>query len=152
MELIDLANSFIILNDLTQMVDCLTPIPECYSHSHAHLDLFISSDASICSAVAFPPLENSGMLWSHFPFTFLQTQKGCPFLSHNLLLSLCWLDGLHDRLRDVPLEDILNSVLLVLVLNFGKRSRLELMYISLMVNIRSSLIHLHGFQLLVLLP
>ena len=30
--------------------------------------------------------------------------------------------------------------------------RLELMYISLIENIRSSLTHLHGFQLLVLLP
>ena len=28
------------------------------SHSHALLDLFLSSDASICSAMAFPPLGN----------------------------------------------------------------------------------------------
>ena len=28
------------------------------SHSHALLDLFLSSDASICSATAFPPLGN----------------------------------------------------------------------------------------------
>ena len=37
-------------------------------------------------------------------------------------------------------------------LNFVNGFRLELMYISLIENIRSSLIHLHGFQLLVLLP
>ena len=38
----------------------LTPtrIPDCDSHSPALLDLFLSSDASICSAMAFPPLEN----------------------------------------------------------------------------------------------
>ena len=46
----------------------------------------------------------------------------------------------------------LNSVLLLLLVNFVSRFRLELMYISLIVSIRSSLIHLHGFQLLVLLP
>ena len=37
-------------------------------------------------------------------------------------------------------------------MNFVSRFRLELMYISLTVSIRSSLTHLHGFQLLVLLP
>ena len=31
----------------------------CDSHSPALLDLFISSDASICPAMAFSPLENS---------------------------------------------------------------------------------------------
>ena len=31
----------------------------CNSHSLAVLDLFISSDASICSAMVFPPLGNS---------------------------------------------------------------------------------------------
>ena len=34
-------------------------IPDCHSHSPALLDLFISSDASICSTMAFHPLENS---------------------------------------------------------------------------------------------
>ena len=33
-------------------------IPDCDSHSPALLDLFINSDASICSTVAFPPLGN----------------------------------------------------------------------------------------------
>ena len=41
------------------MVNFLTRIPDCDSHSPALLDLFISSDASICSTMAFPPLENS---------------------------------------------------------------------------------------------
>ena len=45
----------------------------------------------------------------------------------------------------------LNTVVLLLLVNFVIRFRLELMYISLVVNIRSNLIHLHGFQLLVLL-
>ena len=41
------------------MVNFPTRIPDCDSHSPALLDLFISSDASICSAMAFPPLGNS---------------------------------------------------------------------------------------------
>ena len=57
-ELIDLVNS-VISNDLTQMVNFLTWIPDCDSHSPALLDFFLSSDTSICSTMAFPPLENS---------------------------------------------------------------------------------------------
>ena len=45
----------------------------------------------------------------------------------------------------------LNSVLLLLV-NFVSGFTLKLMYISLIVTIRSSLTHLHGFQLFVQLP
>ena len=55
----ELCYNFSISNDLTQMVNFPTRIPDCHSHSHALLDLFISSDASICSTMAFPPLGNS---------------------------------------------------------------------------------------------
>ena len=41
------------------MVNFPTWIPDCDSHSTALLDLFLSSDASICSTMAFPPLKNS---------------------------------------------------------------------------------------------
>ena len=51
--------SFSISNDLTQMVNFPTRIPDCDSHSPALLDLFLSSDTSICSTMAFPPLGNS---------------------------------------------------------------------------------------------
>ena len=57
-ELIDLVNSVIISNDLTQMVNFPTWIPDCDSHSPALLDFFLSSDASICSTMAFLPLGN----------------------------------------------------------------------------------------------
>ena len=46
----------------------------------------------------------------------------------------------------------LSLVLLLLLANFVSWLRLELMYISLIIRIRSSLTYLHGFQLLVLLP
>ena len=54
-ELIDLVNS----DDLTQMVNFPTRISDCDSHSPALLDFFLSSGASICSTMAFPPLVNS---------------------------------------------------------------------------------------------
>ena len=41
------------------MVNFHTWIPNCDSHSPAVLDLFISSDSSICSARTFSPLGNS---------------------------------------------------------------------------------------------
>ena len=58
-ELINLVNSAIMfcLKYLTQMIN--HSYPDCDSHSLALLDLFLSSDASICSTVAFPPLGNS---------------------------------------------------------------------------------------------
>ena len=45
----------------------------------------------------------------------------------------------------------LNSVLLLLM-TFVSGFRLELMYISHIISIKSNFTHLHGFQLLVLLP
>ena len=41
------------------MVNFPTRIPDCDFHSPALLDLFLSSDTSICSTVAFPPFGNS---------------------------------------------------------------------------------------------
>ena len=55
-----LCYDFSISNKLTQMVNFPTRIPDCGSHSSAFLDLFISSKASICSTIAFPPLGNFG--------------------------------------------------------------------------------------------
>ena len=46
------------------MVNFPTWIPDCDSHSPALLVLFISSDISISSTMAFPPLRNSDVLVS----------------------------------------------------------------------------------------
>ena len=56
---VELCHNFSISNDLPQMVNFPTRIPDCDSNSPALLDLFISSDASISSTMAFPPLRNS---------------------------------------------------------------------------------------------
>ena len=55
----ELCYNFSISNNLTQIVNFPTRIPDCDSHSTALLNLFISFDASICSIMAFPPLGNS---------------------------------------------------------------------------------------------
>ena len=55
----ELCYNFSVSNDLPHMVNFPTRILDCDSHSPALLDLFLSSDASICSALAFPPLGNS---------------------------------------------------------------------------------------------
>ena len=55
----ELCYNFSISNELTQVLNFPTRIPDYDSHSSALLDLFISSDASICSTMAFPPLGNS---------------------------------------------------------------------------------------------
>ena len=52
----ELCYIFSISNDLTQMLNFPTWIPDCDSHSPALLELFLSSDISICSTMAFPQL------------------------------------------------------------------------------------------------
>ena len=51
----ELCYKFSSSNDLTQMVNFPTRIPDCDSHSSTVLDLFISSDASIFSTMTSPP-------------------------------------------------------------------------------------------------
>ena len=74
-------NSVIIIsNDLTQMVNFLTRISDCNSHSPALLDLFLFSDSSICSTRAFPPLENSDHVAVSVSIYFpSNSQRDAPF-------------------------------------------------------------------------
>ena len=109
-ELIDLVNSaivFFFLNELTQMVNFPTRIPDCDSHSPALLDLFLSSDASICSTMDFSPLENSDHVVVSVSINFpLNSKQDAPFHRVAYDYSRTDWDGLRDDLRDVPLEDI----------------------------------------------
>ena len=131
--------------DLTQIVNFPTRIPDCDSHSPALLDFFLSSDTSICSTMAFPPLGNSDHVVVSVSIDFpINSKQDTPFHHVAYDYSCADWDGLCDHLRDVPWENIFKLG----VSGF----RLELMYISLIVNIRSNLTHLHGFQQLVLLP
>ena len=87
---------------------------------------------------------------SQFPLTFRQTQIGVVrFIPYDC--SCADWDSLRVYLRDVPWEDIFKLGAFAAGGEFLERVyRLELMCISCIVNIRSSHIHLHGFQLLLL--
>ena len=71
----ELCYNFSISNDLTEMVNFPTWIPDCDSHSPALSDLFLSSDANICSTMAFPQLGNSDHV-------FVSVSIGFPSNSH----------------------------------------------------------------------
>ena len=78
-------NIFSVSNNLTQMLNFCTWIPLCDFHSSALLDLFISSDPSICFTVAFPPLGNSNHVVVVVSIDSLSDSKGnSPFISHGL--------------------------------------------------------------------
>ena len=65
------------------MVNFHTWVPDCDSQVPALLDLFISSDASIYSMVAFPPLENSDHVVVSVSIDFPSNSKGMLlFIAH----------------------------------------------------------------------
>ena len=142
-----------ISNNLPQMVNFPTRIPDWDSHSPDLLDLFISSDASICFKMAFHRLGNFDHVVVSVSIDFPSySQQDASFYSIAYdyscadwaVFRIIW-EMFHGWIS-------LNSVLLLLLVNSVSGLRLELMYISLIKSIRSSLTHLHGFQLLVLLP
>ena len=102
----ELCYNFSISNDLNQMVNFLTWIPDFDSHSPALLDLFLSSDASICSAMAFPPMGNSDHVVSVSIDFSSNSQRDAPFHRIAYDYSRADWDGLRDHLRDVPWEGI----------------------------------------------
>ena len=103
----ELCYNFSISNDLTQIVNFPTRIPDCDSHSPAFLDLFVSSDASICSTMAFPPLGNSDHVVVSVSIDFpINSKQDTPFHRMAYECSRADWDGLHDHLRDAPWEDI----------------------------------------------
>ena len=151
MKLIDLVNSVIIF--LSQMVNFPTWIPDKDSHSPALLGLFISSSASIFSTMAFPPLGNLDHVVVSVSIDFPSNSQWDVLFHHITYNYSCadW-DILHGHLRVVLFGISLKSVLLLLLVSFMSGFRLELMYISLIVSIRSSLTHLRGFQWLMMWP
>ena len=97
-ELIDLALQMTLLRWLT------FPLR---SHSPALVDLFISSDASICSTMAFPPLVNSDHVVVSVSIDFPSYSRGdAAFHGIAYDYSCADWDSLCDYLRDNPWEDI----------------------------------------------
>ena len=80
----------IISNDLTFL-------------SPALLDLFLSSDTSICSTKAFPPLANSDHVAVSVSIDFLSNSKQDAWF-HCIAYNYSWADWGHlcDHLREVP--------------------------------------------------
>ena len=85
------------------MVSFPTRIPGCDSHSPSLLDLFLSSDTSICSTIAIPLLGNSDHVVVSISIDFPSNSKR-DALFHRITYDYShaeW-DSLHDHLRDVP--------------------------------------------------
>ena len=92
--------------------------------------------------MTFPPLGNSDHVVVTVSIDFpSNSQENALFHCIAYDYSCADWDSLYDHLRYVPLEDILNLVIMLLLVKY-----------ILLGNIRSSLTHLHGFQMLVLLP
>ena len=103
----ELCYNFSISNDLTQIVNFPTRIPDCDSHSPALLDLFLSSDASIYSTMAFAPLGNSDHVVVSVSMDFpINSKQDSPFHRVAYDYSRADWDTLRDHLRDIPWENI----------------------------------------------
>ena len=104
-ELIYLVNSIVICISQMTLLRWLTfLLPDCDSHSPALLDLYFSSDTSICSTIAFPSLGNSDhvVVVSVSIDVPSNSQQDATFYH----IAYHYWDGLRDHLRDVPWEDI----------------------------------------------
>ena len=102
----ELCYSFPLSSDRTQMANFPIRIPACDSHSPALLDLFFSSDASICSTMAFPPLGYSGHVVVTVSIDFpLNSQRDALFHPIAYYYSCADWDSLLHHLREVPWED-----------------------------------------------
>ena len=141
----NLDGSIDISNNLIYMVNFLTRVPDCDSKRPALLDWFISSDASICSTMAFLSLRNSNNVVVTVSIDFPSNPKRDAFFITKLMtiFLLTWTvvviwEMFHGRI-------FLNSVHLLLLVNFVSEYRLKLMYISPIANIGSNLNHLLGF-------
>ena len=90
-----------------ERVNFPTRFSDCDSHSPALFDLFVSSDASICSTMAFPPLGKSDSVvvsvFNDFPS---KLKRDAPF--HHIAYdhSCADWDRLRDHVGDIPWEDV----------------------------------------------
>ena len=145
--------NFSISNDLTQMVNfLLVSQTVILTVLLFWIYLFLLTLVFVLQLLSLH-LKILTMLLSQFPLTSHHIHNEMPhFIA--LLMTILMLIGmvfviiwemLHVRVS-------LNSVLLLLAMNFASGFRLVLTYISLIEGIRSSFTHLHGFNLLVLLP
>ena len=92
------------------------------------------------------------MLLSQFPLIFRKTQNGMPHFITLLMTILVLIGMVFEIISEMFHGRIsLNSLLLLLLVNFVSGFRLELMCVSPIASIRLSLTYPHGFQQLALL-
>ena len=98
--------NFSISNELIKMVNFPTWISDCDPYRPAFLDLLLSSDTSICSAMVFPPVGNSDVVVSVYIDFPVNSKQDTTFhcIAYDYSSADC--DGLCDHLRNVPWEDI----------------------------------------------
>ena len=98
----ELFYNFFISNDLMQMVNFPMWILDCDSHSLALLDFFLSSDASTCSTMVYPPMGNSDYVVVSVSIDFpSNSQRDALFHLIAYYYSCADWDGLCHHLRDV---------------------------------------------------
>ena len=108
------------------MVSFSTQISDCDSDSPA---LSFSSDASICYIMAYHLLGNSDQVVGSVSIDFLSNSKGNALFHHELITILVFIG--------------IDELMYIYIYIYTR--------IVLIVSIRSSLTHLYGFQLLVLM-
>ena len=113
---------------------------------------FLSSNACICSTIAFPPLGNSDHVVVSVSIDFpTNSQQDAPFHRITYDYSRADWDGLRDHLRDVPWEDIFKLGASAAANEFCEWVQIGI-DVFLLVSIRSNITHVEGFQQVVLLP
>ena len=103
----------------------------------------------LLSTMAFLPLGNSDHVVVSVSIDFpINSKQASPFYRVTYDYSRANWDGLCDHLRDFPSEDVFKLSTSAAASDFceGGRFKFELMYISLILSIRSHLIHLQLFN------
>ena len=137
---------FSISNYLTQMFNFLTGISDCDYLSATLLDVFLPSDANICSTMAFPPLGDSDHILVSVSIDILINSK------HDASFHRITYDYSCDHLRDVLWEDIFKFSASAAGNEFCEWVQVGIDgYISLALSTRSRPTHLYCFQLLLVL-
>ena len=98
---------FALAQDLTQIVDFPTQIPDCLDHQPYLLDLFLCSNPDSCTVTSHPPLGRSDHIVVSVDVKFVvKSTNEHPYHRTVYSYSKADWDGLRDHLRDVPWSDI----------------------------------------------